>query len=251
MSVDTVTKIPPDQEEKTSLFKFCLSKPSKVKVVNALQQEKSASKVRDKNMNENHIEVLNTNNVESSDQTVHSKDNEVNKRSFTTKDVISTSNTMEKYRKVVDNKCEEFLKAQKLQKPFSNSKADFMQYGLNQKLPLGEQNLQIFKQINHPRPNPNYTKEQQLVFSLSPGHVQHDSTYQYVRRQFTSRGPVLTMYLQNNLNMTRFGSVVYQNEDVVKIVLQDGFFTFFVDGRFMMPPMFESVEITVTLFPMV
>ena len=251
MSVDTVTNIPNAQENNTSLFKFCLTKPSKVNVVNALEQEKSASIVRDKHMNENHIEVLNTNDLESSYQTNHSLDNKMNKRSFTIKDVISTSNTLEKYRKTVDNKCEEFLKSQKLQKPFSNLKADLTEYGPNPKLPLGEQKLKIFKQINHPRPNPKDTKGQQLVFSLTPGQVQHDSTYHYVRRQFTSRGPVLTMYLQNNLDMTRFGSVVYQNEDVAQIVLQDGFFTFFVDGGFMMRPTFGSVEITVTLFPMV
>ena len=100
------------------------------------------------------------------------------------KDVISTSNTKEKYRKVVDSKCEEFLKTQKLQKPLSNSKAILTEYGPNQQLPLGEHNQKILKQINRPRPNPNYIKEQQLVFSLSPGQVQHDSTYQYFRAIF-------------------------------------------------------------------
>ena len=70
------------------------------------------------------------------------------------------------------------------------------------------------------------------MFSLTPGNVDHNSTYQYLRRVFTFRGVVLAMYLQKfvNLDMRRFGNVVYHTEDIVQRVLQEGSFTFFVDG---------------------
>ena len=253
MSAETVTKLPGTQEETTSLFKFCLSKPCKVNIVSALQQENYASKVMDKNMDEKHVEVLNTFGVESSFQTDVSSDKEVKKRGHTIQVVKFTSETKAKYRRVdaILSKQTKEIESQKLQVQFVNSKPVLTEYGPNPHPPQAEQKFNIFNKICYTRPNSNFTKEQQLMFSLAPGNVDHNSTYQNVRRLFTSRGVVSAMYLQNFINsdMRRFGNVVYQNEDIVQRVLQDGCFTFFVDGGLMVPSRIGSVEITVNVFP--
>ena len=120
--------------------------------------------------------------------------------------------------------------------------------------PKPPQTLMDLKMISKPcynGPKHNYTKQQQLDFSLYPGNVQHDSTYIYLRGQFLSRGVVKALNLQNcvNSDLTRFGRVVFENEAVAQAVLQYGFFTFSVHGGLMVPPIFGSVQITVTLFP--
>ena len=133
MSAETVTKLPANQEENSSLFKFCLSKPRKGNVVNALQQEKSAYIVMDKNMDEKHVEVLNTDGVESSNQTNVSTDKEVKKRGRTIQVVKFTSETKEKKRKVdaILSKQTKETEYHKLQEQFVNSKPVLTEYGPN------------------------------------------------------------------------------------------------------------------------
>ena len=203
-------------------------------------------------MDEKHVEVLNTDGVESSNQTNVSTDKEVKKRGRTIQVVKFTSETKEKKRKVdaILSKQTKETEYHKWQEQFVNSKPLLTEYGPNPQLPQAERKFKIFNKTCYTRPNPNFPKEKQLMFSLTPGNVDHNSTYLYLRRVFTFRGVVSAMYLQSfvNSDMRRFGNVVYHTEDVVQRVLQEGSFTFFVDEGLMVPSGIGSVQITVNVF---